>query len=79
MRRVDETRKPRRIAEARGRRVEAGRLVAPARIEGMLGDRQQLDMGEAHVVGIGDQLLGELLVAHEAAVGARRHEPRCTS
>jgi hypothetical protein len=41
--------KPFRLAEARGRRIEAGRLIAPGRVEGMLGDRQELDMGEAHV------------------------------
>ena len=34
----------------------------------MLGDRQELDMGEAHVDDVGDELLGELVVAQEAAV-----------
>jgi hypothetical protein len=34
-------------AEAAGRREVAGGLVAPGIVERMLGDRQQLDVGEA--------------------------------
>ena len=36
----------------------------------MLGDRQQLEMGEAEVDGVGDELVGELVVSEEAVVGA---------
>ena len=36
----------------------------------MLGDRQELDMGEAHVRGVGDQPVGELVLGQEAAVVA---------
>ena len=76
---VDEAREAVRLAEARGRREEAGRLVAPGGVERMLGDRQQLDMGEAQVGGIGDELVGELVIGEEAFVQPRRQEPRCTS
>src|SRR5690606_5200003 len=67
---VDKVLEPRRVAKARGWRVQTGRLIAPAGIERMLADGQQLDMGETQVLGVGHELLGELLVAHEAAVGA---------
>src|SRR6185312_160528 len=70
VRRIDEVLEPGRIAEARSRRVEARRLIPPALIERVLGDRQQLEMREAHVLGIGNELLGELVVAHEVTVGA---------
>ena len=51
---------------ARGRREVAERLVAPAPVEGMLHDRQELDVGEAvcaHVVGEG---IGEVAVVGES-------------
>ena len=70
VRAVDEARKALRVAEAGGRRIEPGRLVAPGRIVGMLGDRQELDMGEAHVDDIGDQLVGQLVPGQEPAVVA---------
>ena len=38
----------------------------------MLVDRQQLEMGEAHVDGVGDQPLGELVVGQEAVALAAR-------
>ena len=66
---VDEAAQPRRVAEARGRRVKAQRLVAPRAVEGMLGDRQQLDMREAKVRDVGRQRGRELVPAMEAAVG----------
>ncbi len=59
MRAVDEPGKSLRFAEPRRRRIEPGRLVAPRRIVGVLGDRQELDMGEAHLGDIGDQPVGE--------------------
>ena len=68
--------KPSGVAEAGGRRVEAGRLVAPGRIVGMLGDRQELDMGEAHVDDVGDQPVGQLVLGQEAAVVARAARSR---
>ena len=70
VRAVDEAGEAGRIAEAGGRREQAGRLVAPGRVERVLGDRQELDMGEAEIRDIGDQLVGELVIGEEAAVGA---------
>jgi hypothetical protein len=46
------------VAEARGRRVVPGDLVAPRRFVGMLGQRQELDVGEAGLVQVVDQLVG---------------------
>ena len=56
------------IAEARGRRVEAGGLIAPARVVGMLADRHELDVGEAEVDDIGDEAVGERVPGEEPAV-----------
>ncbi len=56
---VDEGGEIRRGTEARGGRELAERLVAPGTAEGMLHDRQQLDMGEAHLADIGNQALGQ--------------------
>ncbi len=47
-------------AEAAGRREQRHRLVAPGAVERELGDRQHLDMGEAHVLDVGDQALAQL-------------------
>ena len=68
VRAVDEPGKAFRIAEPRGRRIKPGRLVAPGRIVGVFGDRQELDVGEAHVDDIGDQPLGQLVQGQERAV-----------
>ena len=46
----------------------------------MLGDRQQLEMGEAQVDGVGDQAVGELVLGRGSRRRRpRRQEPRCTS
>ena len=50
-------------AEARGRRVVAGHLVAPRAGERMLHHRQQLDVREAEVGDVVGELVGELAVA----------------
>ena len=57
-------------AEAAGRREEADRLIAPRAVERMLADRQQLDMREAQVLHVGDQLVGELVIVREAVAVA---------
>ena len=67
-----------RRAEAAGRREQAGRLIAPRAVERMLGDREELDMGEAEIAHIGRQLLGQFAigepaVALAAAPGAEMH------
>src|ERR1700740_2523427 len=68
MRPIHETREALRLPETGGRRIEAGGLVAPARIIGMLGDRQEFDMGKAHVDRIGDELIRQLVPAQEIAI-----------
>ncbi len=49
-----------RRAEARGGRELAQWLVTPGAAEGVLHDRQQLDMGETHLANVGNQALGQL-------------------
>lgn len=59
-----------RRAEAPGRRIQPQRLIAPAAVERVLVDRQQLDMGESHVLHIVDKLHRQLAVAEpEVVVG----------
>ena len=52
-----------RRAEAAGGREQAGGLVTPGAVEGMLHHREQFDMGEAHVGAIGRKLLGQFAIA----------------
>ena len=59
-----------RGAEAAGRRVVTAGLVTPGGVVGVLGDRQQLDMAEAHVLGVVHQLPGRFPVVQELAFGA---------
>ena len=61
-----------RGAVARGRREQRSRLIAPRALEGKLRDGHQLDMGESHVLHIGDEAFGKLKVA-EAAIGVLRY------
>ena len=56
---IDEAGKILGPAEARRRRELRQRLVAPGAPKGMLHDRQELDMGEAHLGDIGDQPFGQ--------------------
>ena len=55
---VDEELEVVRGAEAAGRREVARHLVAPGGVEGVLGDRQQLDVGEAEVAARGRRAAG---------------------
>ncbi len=59
---VDEVHEVLRRAVARGRREVAGRLVAPRAVERVLGDRQQLDVREAHVADVLGELVRDLAV-----------------
>ena len=59
---VHQLREVRWRAEAASRREQAGRLVAPGAVEGMLHYWQQFDMGESHIGSIGWQLLGQFAV-----------------
>ena len=70
MRAVDEAREGRRLAEAARRREQPDRLVAPGLVERVLVDRHQLEMGEAHVDGVGDEALRELVVGEPAVAVA---------
>ena len=51
-----------RAAEPAGRRVQAGRLIAPGAVEGMFADGEKLDMREAEIPHIGRKLLGQLTI-----------------
>ncbi len=70
---VDEVPEVVRAAEPRGRRVEAGDLVAPGAVEGVLGDRHQLDVGEPEVLDVRREFLGELPVAQPRPPGRQMH------
>src|SRR5271166_5656707 len=63
---VDEARKSGWIAESPGRRKQPDRLIAPGFVERMFRDRHQLDMREAEIRGVRDQLFGDLVIGQEA-------------
>src|SRR5215472_19126790 len=65
---IDEAGEAGGIAEAPRGGEEPDGLIAPGGIKGMLANRQQLEMGELHVEGIGDQAIGELVIGEEPAV-----------
>jgi hypothetical protein len=73
---VDELAEVVRRAEARRRRVVAGHLVAPGAAERVVHDRQQLEVGEAHVLRVGGELVGQLEIGQRAAVLERIEPPR---
>ena len=80
MQRIDETGEGFGRAEAGAGRKQAERLVAPGAAERMLGDRQQLDMGEAQIDEIGNEPLGGEVPQRAAVVVAgRSQDPICTS
>ena len=60
------------VHEVGGRAVAAGGgeiadgLVAPGAVEGMLHDGQQLDVREAHLLDVGNQLVGQFAVGEPA-------------
>ncbi len=74
-----------RRAEAAGGRELPGRLIAPGAAEGMLHDRQQLDVGEPEIADIGHQRLRQLPIGQEPvallhpAPPGRRDAPRRSS
>jgi hypothetical protein len=53
-------------AETAGRREQPGGLVTPGRVEGVLGDGKQFDVGEAHVRHVGDEFVGQLSIREKA-------------
>ena len=60
-------------AEPRARGVVARHVVAPRRRVGVLHHRHELDVGEAEVGDVVDQVLGEVAVAVAAAPGPEVH------
>jgi hypothetical protein len=61
-------------SESCGRRVVAGDLVAPRSSEGVLGYRQQLDVGEPEGADVVGDLLGQLAIRiHTMAPGREVH------
>ncbi len=66
---IDQGEKILRRAEPAGRGVHAGRLIAPGAIERMFADRQEFQMGEAHVFRIGRQRLGEVAIVQPFVAG----------
>ena len=70
---VDEEPEVVRVAEPGGRRVVGGDLVPPGAAEGVLGDRQELDVGEPQGADVADQLVGQLAVAQPLPPGAEVH------
>ena len=57
-------------AEAAGWRIQSSRLIAPATIEGVFVNRQQLQMGKAHPFGVRNQFISEFAIAQpEIVVG----------
>ncbi|OPZ92587.1 MAG: hypothetical protein BWY73_00731 [candidate division TA06 bacterium ADurb.Bin417] len=66
---VDEPGEVLRLAVPAGGGEVAGGLVAPGFIEGVLGDRQQFDVGEAEGTQVLDQARGQFPVVQEPAVG----------
>ncbi len=67
---VDEPAEVVRRPVPRGGRVVAAHLVAPRAPEGMFGDGQKLDVGEAQRLAVVGQLHGELAVVEHGVVGA---------
>jgi hypothetical protein len=57
----------RRAAEAARRRVVAGHLIAPGAAERVLGHGQELDVGEAGLGDVLDELVGDVAVAEARA------------
>ena len=58
------------VTEARGGCEEAGALIAPRPVEGMFGNRQQLEMGKAQVARVRHQPLRQVAIVGPFALGA---------
>src|SRR5260370_10384530 len=51
-----------RTAKTAGRRVQAGRLIAPRAVERVFADRQKFDVGEAEIADIARKLLRQVAI-----------------
>src|SRR6185369_15818674 len=58
----DQSGKVFRRAKPAGRRIQAGRLIAPGTVERMFADGEKLDMREAEILHIGWKLLGQFAI-----------------
>ncbi len=72
---IDEIHEVLRRAVAAGRREVTDGLIAPGFIQRMLHDGQQLDVREAHLADVVDQLFGEFAVAEQAVAFAASPGP----
>ena len=63
-------------AESRRRGEVADRLVAPAPVERMFGDRHQLDVREVGVVEVSDELVGQLAIVEKRTAVLAASFPR---
>ncbi|MEZ5364828.1 MAG: hypothetical protein R2748_21445 [Bryobacterales bacterium] len=66
--RVDQVHQLLRRAEARGRRIVSNCLVPPRAVEGVLGDRHQLHVGETHLLAVGREPRRQIHVSQPAAL-----------
>ena len=73
---IDEMPELVRRSEAAGRRVIVRDLITPRAFERMLGDREQLDVGEAHLEHVRQQRLRKLEIAEEAIPLLHHAPPR---
>ncbi|OIQ70293.1 hypothetical protein GALL_480950 [mine drainage metagenome] len=64
------------IAKTRGGCIQADGLVTPGAVKWVLADWQQLQMGKAHVLGIGHQRVGQFVPAQPAVAVLGDAAPR---
>ena len=62
--------------EPAGRREQPDRLIAPRAVERILAHRHELDVGEAKIANIGDQLVGQLTIGEITAALIEAAPPR---
>ena len=63
-------------AVAAGGGIIAGYLITPGFVQGVFHDGQQFDMGKAHLLDIGDEVVGTFTIAQEAGRRGRIPLPR---
>ena len=76
MRAIDEGTKIVRRAVAARRCVHSGGLIAPRSVEGVLGDRQQLEMRKAEIFDVRDQRVGEVAIRQRQIAALAFAPPR---
>ena len=76
MQHVDHVHQILRRAVAAGRREEAGDLISPRAVKGMLHHRHQLDVREIHLAQVFGERPGQLAIAHRSIVFFEHPLPR---